>query len=204
MEGNIKGGREAQKEATRRRVLDAARDLFEQAGYEQATVRAIARRAGVSVGSVFTGFASKADVLGQVMAERLAELYAEIERVAPHLRGPTADRCRSLFAICYAFEVRRLKLFLAFVASAYDWRASETAQAFGTNERLKSMIHECLVDGQARGEVRGGADLDLAVDLLVAAYAWNYRVAAGHDGDVARLTALMDRQIGVIFEGLAP
>ncbi|HUZ13314.1 MAG TPA: TetR/AcrR family transcriptional regulator [Caulobacteraceae bacterium] len=198
------GGREAQKADTRARVLAAARDLFEEVGYDETTVRAIARRAGVSVGSVFTGFSCKADVLGQVMAERLAELYAEIERVAPHLRGSTADRCRSLFALFYAFELRRLRLFLAFLASAFDWRAGGAGSGFGANKRLRAMVRGCLADGIARGEVRADADLDLIIDVLVAAYAWNYRTAAGDDGDVARLTALMDRQIGLVFEGLGP
>ena len=52
--------------------------------------------------------------------------------------------------------------------------------------------------------MRADADLELAVDMLLAAYAWNYRVAGGHDGDVGALTAQMDRQIGLIFQGLAP
>jgi AcrR family transcriptional regulator len=167
-------------------------------------VRAIAERAGVSVGSVFTGFASKAEVLGLVMQERLGDLYAEVERMAPHLRGSTADRCRSLFAFYYAFEVRRLRLFLAFIASAFDWRATDGAVSLGGNQRLRGMVRDCLAEGVGRGEVRADADLELIIDLLLAAYAWNYRVSAAHGGDVKRLTAQMDRQIGLIFEGLAP
>ena len=97
-------------------MLDAARQLFEEVGYEDATIRAIARRADVSVGSVFTSFSSKSHVLSEVMQARLAELYADLERVMPHLRGSTADRCRSLFAVHYAFEFRRLHLFLAYLA----------------------------------------------------------------------------------------
>ena len=75
-------------------MLDAARQLFEEVGYEAATIRDIARRAGVSVGSVFTGFASKSHVLVEVIWSRLDELYADLEGVASHLRGSTADRVR--------------------------------------------------------------------------------------------------------------
>jgi len=39
--------RQTQKEATRRRVIEAARDLFETVGYEETTVREIATQAGV-------------------------------------------------------------------------------------------------------------------------------------------------------------
>src|SRR5205807_7789 len=46
-------GRQTQKEATRGRVIDAARELFDTQGYQGTTIREIARHAGVSVGSVF-------------------------------------------------------------------------------------------------------------------------------------------------------
>jgi AcrR family transcriptional regulator len=203
-EGTISGLREARKQATRRRVLDAARELFEEGGYEEATIRAIARRAGCSVGSVFTSFSSKSHVLSEVMQARLAELYADLERVIPHLRGSTADRCRSLFAVHYAFEFRRLHLFLAFLAAAFDWRADPALPAMGANPRLRGMLLTCLDQGRSRGDVRADADIELAADLLIGAYAWNYRLAALEKAQPAQLTALFDRQVGLIFDGLTP
>src|SRR5437660_899671 len=109
--------RKTQKEATRRRVMDAARELFDSQGYQGTTIREIARGAGVSVGSVFTTFASKYDVLSQVMQDRLDGLYAELDRVMPHLRGTTLDRLRTMFAIHFAFEVRHKRLFLAYISA---------------------------------------------------------------------------------------
>ena len=186
-------------------MLDAARVLFEDVGYEAATIRDIARRAGVSVGSVFTGFTCKRDVLAEVMAERLEELYADLERVTPHLRGSTADRCRSLFAVYYAFEFRRLRLFLAYIAATFEWRDEPGAPVLGDNPRLRGMVRDCLASGVTRGDVRADVDVDLAVDMITAAYAWNYRhAAADGSADAERLTSLLDRQIGVIFDGLAP
>ena len=88
------GVRQQQKEATRARVLDAARELFDTQGYQGTTIREIARHAGVSVGSVFTCYASKGEILSAVMDERLEGLYAELDRVVPHLRGSVADRLR--------------------------------------------------------------------------------------------------------------
>ena len=185
-------------------MLDAARDLFEEIGYEATTIRAIAQRARVSVGSVFTSFRSKAHVLGQVMQERLGDLYGEMDRVLPHLRGSGADRCRSLFAACYAFELRRARLFLAFIAAAYEWSSDPSVPVFGSNQRLRGMVRNCLEGGITHGDVRPDADLELVIDLLMASYAWNYRLAVSQGVDAQRLTALMDRQIGVIFRGLAP
>ena len=42
------------------------------------------------------------------------------------------------------------------------------------------------------------------IDLLMAAYVWVYRLAAWHDADAATMTAVMDRQIGLICDGIRP
>ena len=194
------GVRDEQKQATREKVLEAARDLFNETGYEETTIRAIAERAGVSVGSVFTTFASKAEVLSHVMDKRLGELYAEFDRVVPFLRGSTADRLCSIFAIHYEFETRRVKLFLAHIAS-YSPCPDPGVTPYGRNERLTQMLREVLEEGVARGDVRSDFDPQLAIDVLKAAYAWNYRLAANRQASATELSALMDKQIQLIAEG---
>lgn len=196
--------RKSQKEATRQRVLDAARELFETKGYEATTVREIAQVAAVSVGSVFTTFSSKGDILSQVMADRLDALYGELDRLAPHLRGSTPDRLRSIFAIHYAFETRRTRLFLAHIAAAYNWTLSPSSRPYGRNPRLRNVIRECLADGMTRGDVDPAGDLDLIVDALMASYAWTYRLAAWENADAEAMGAVMDRHIGLIADGFRP
>ncbi len=198
------GARQTQKEATRNRVIAAARNLFDTQGYEGTTIREIARQAGVSVGSVFTTFASKGEILSQVMQDRLDGLYAELDRVMPHLRGDTLDRLRTMFAIHFAFEARHTRLFLAHIAAAYDWTLSSSATPMGRNQRLQGIIGEILAKGVAAGDVDPAVDFQETVDLLMAAYAWVYRLAAWNNADAPTLTAVMDRQIGLIAEGFAP
>ena len=196
--------RQTQKAATRRRVLDAARELFDTQGYQGTTIREIARHAGVSVGSVFTSFASKGEILSQVMEERLDGLYAELDRTVPHLRGSTADRLRSMFAIHFAFEAQRIKLFLSHIAAAYDWTLPPGAKPFGRTPRLREIIHDVLAKGVAGGDVDPAVDLLGVVELLVAAYGWSYRLAVTEGADAKAMTAAMDRQIGLIADGFKP
>jgi AcrR family transcriptional regulator len=198
------GVRDDQKQATREKVLEAARDLFNETGYEETTIRAIAERAGVSVGSVFTTFASKAEVLSHVMERRLGDLYAEFDRVVPFLRGSTADRLSSIFAIHYAFETRRVKLFLAHIAASYSPAQEPGVTPYGRNERLTEMLRDVLLEGVERGDVRPDLDPQVAVDLLKAAYAGNYRLAACRGATAAELSAMMDQQIGLVAEGWRP
>jgi AcrR family transcriptional regulator len=200
------GVRDEQKQATREKVLEAARDLFNEVGYEETTIRAIAERAGVSVGSVFTTFASKAEVLSHVMEHRLTDLYLEFDRVLPYLRGATVDRLRSIFAIHYEFETRRVKLFLAHVAASYSPSLDPGVKPYGRNQRLTNMLRDVLEEGVKRGDVRADLDQQVAIDVLKASYAWNYRMAAhdGGKGDAPAMSAAMDRQILAIAEGWRP
>jgi AcrR family transcriptional regulator len=196
--------RQTRKEATRNRVIQAARELFDTQGYQGTTIREIARHADVSVGSVFTTFASKGEILSQVMQDRLDGLYAELDRVMPHLRGSTLDRLRTMFAIHFAFEVQHTRLFLAHIASAYDWTLPPSAKPMGRTPRLQEIMRECLEKGVAEGDVCPDVDHQQVVHLLVAAYAWVYRLAAWEDADAATMTAAMDRQIGLIAQGFTP
>lgn len=193
--------RQTQKEATRNRMIEAAKELFDTQGYQGTTIREIAAHAGVSVGSVFTTFASKYEVLSQVMVDRLDGLYAELDRVMPHLRGSTLDRLRTMFAIHFAFEVRHKRLFLAYIAAAFDWTLPGASTLMGRNPRLKEIIAECLQKGVQAGDVDPGANQDEVIDLLMAAYVWVYRLAAWHDADAPAMTEVMDRQIALIGAG---
>jgi AcrR family transcriptional regulator len=196
--------RQTQKEATRNRVIEAAKELFDTQGYQGTTIREIAAHAGVSVGSVFTTFASKYEVLSQVMADRLDGLYGELDRVMPHLRGATVDRLRTMFAIHFAFEVRHKRLFLAFIAATYDWTLPPTSTPMGRNRRLQDIMGECLAKGVEDGDVDPAVQHQEIIDLLMAAYVWVYRLAAWHDADAPAMTEVMDRQIALIAKGFEP
>ena len=196
--------RQTQKEATRNRVIEAARELFDTQGYQGTTIREIAGHAGVSVGSVFTTFASKYDILSQVMQDRLDGLYAELDRVMPHLRGSTLDRLRTMFAIHFAFEARHKRLFLAYIAATYDWTLPSVCSLMGRNRRLQDIILDCLAKGVCEGDVHPGIEFQEIVDLLMAAYVWVYRLAAWDDADAPSMTEVMDRQIGLIAAGFRP
>ena len=53
--------------------------------------------------------------------------------------------------------------------------------------------------------MRADADLELAVDLLIGDLRLELPAGRCAEGaEAARLTALFDRQVGLIFDGLAP
>jgi AcrR family transcriptional regulator len=201
---NTTPARRTQKEATRQRVLAAARELFDTHGYQGTTIREIARHAGVAVGSVFTTFASKGEILSEVMQARLDPLYAEFDRVLPHLRGSTADRLRTLFSVFVEFEAQHLRLFLAHIAAAYDWTLTPEARPFGRAVRLQAILRDCVLKGVEAGDVSPDIDPEQVVHQLKAVYAWSYSFVVSDGAGAAEQIAFMDRQIGLIADGFRP
>lgn len=91
------GGAQAPKtvrgEATRARILDAALELFRQRGYDNATMRAVADRAGVSLGNAYYYFRSKEHLI-QAFYGRTHEEHLMASR--PLLAEPGSLRDRLL------------------------------------------------------------------------------------------------------------
>src|SRR4051812_48960691 len=56
------GKREQTKVANRQAILDAAREVFGELGYETATVRDIIRRTGLAAGTFYNYYRSKEEV----------------------------------------------------------------------------------------------------------------------------------------------
>ena len=79
------GGRRAGSEQRRRRILDAARACFGEAGFAGATVGAIAERAGVSNGLLYQFFRNKEHLFEVVLREIIGDwVRAMLPRDAAH------------------------------------------------------------------------------------------------------------------------
>ena len=82
--------REQLIEARRNQILDAAAAVFAEKGFHRATTKEIAKTAGVSEGTIYNYFDSKADLLIGIMT-RLAELEHLDEELADALQGEAHD-----------------------------------------------------------------------------------------------------------------
>lgn len=72
----------AAKEATRSRVLDAARTQLEKLGFEGTSVRGIALAAGVAIGTVLLHFPDKKQLLHAAMFEDLEDTWERAKGTA--------------------------------------------------------------------------------------------------------------------------
>ena len=85
-ETSLTGLREKQKADRRKRIIDAAKQLFAQAGHDNTTIEAIADAAGVSGVTVHNYYGTKSGVLLALVAESDREL---VEKIGKRLPGKT-------------------------------------------------------------------------------------------------------------------
>ena len=145
---------------TRERVLDAAAEVLRRYGPAKATVVDVARELGVSHGSVYRHFRSKAALRDAVAERWLHEIAGPLEAIAA-ADGPALDRLRRWLDTLIASKRGRAlddpELFATYVQLAGQARGVIAAHV----DELVGQVARILADGAARGE--------LAVDDPVAA-----------------------------------
>ena len=70
----MSGLRERQKADRHRRIIEAAAELFREAGYEGAKIEAIAAQAEVSIGTIYNYYQNKGDILGAIVSLEVNEV----------------------------------------------------------------------------------------------------------------------------------
>jgi len=93
-------------DATRQQLLDAAAAVFVERGYAGATTKEIARRAGVSEGTIYRHFADKRELFGAVFANSNAADFEAVTAL-PGLAGTKTVRENLLFLIEAIQDVER-------------------------------------------------------------------------------------------------
>jgi AcrR family transcriptional regulator len=76
-------------ERTRRKILEAAYDLFLNQGFHATSMRQIARKSGMALGGIYNHFKSKDEIFAAIIAER--HPYHKIIPLLASTEGDTVD-----------------------------------------------------------------------------------------------------------------
>ena len=136
---------------TRERILETAEDVLRRYGPSKATVVDVARILGVSHGSVYRHFASKAALREAVTKIWLARVSDPLEAIVAE-ETPAAERLHRWLAELSAIKRQRLfddpELFATYVALTLEAREVVANHITHLIEQLTRIIQ----DGAARGE----------------------------------------------------
>ena len=192
--------RQAAKVRTRQKVLDAARQLFAERGYEPATIRDIAKGAGMSTGAVFANFQDKAELFEAVLSNDLVSL-AETMKAAAGAEGSVRTRLLAALSAAYHNSVEQLPLVQAVIARSWFQPVAAEMRVRSAIKPLVSVVTDTLQAGVREGELRQDADVRLLSELIYGAYLSNYRQAAYDGWTSDQLAERMGKQIDVILAG---
>jgi AcrR family transcriptional regulator len=137
---------------TPERILDAAEDVLRRFGPAKATVVDVARALGVSHGSVYRHFPSKAALRDAVAERWLARVSEPLEAVVTG-RGAAPQRLRRWFDVLMAYKRKLVhddpELFATYHALATEARDVVRAHV----DTLIGQLTRIIADGLARGEL---------------------------------------------------
>ena len=100
----VKERREREKSETRDKILDAARELFGERGYEGVSMRQVAEKIEYSPTAIYVHFADKEDLFHELCNEDFARLAAEFQKVP--LPADPVERIKQIGRSYIVFGIR--------------------------------------------------------------------------------------------------
>ena len=189
--------RQAAKVRTRQKVLDAARSLFAERGYEPATIRDISKGAGMSTGAVFANFQDKAELFEAVFSEEMEGLLLDIRTAAAE--GRVLDRLSNGLTAGYHRSLDHLPLMQAMVARSWFQPEDADLRSRAFVRPLVEAVAEILQAGVREGELRQDVDLPMLARLIWDVFINNFRFAAYDNWGIEELTPHIRKQLDLIL-----
>lgn len=147
----IKERQERDREAVRRSILDAARDLFVQDGFQHVSIRRVAERIEYSPAAIYSYFPSKDDIFFALAEEGFRLLHGEPETYAAMEALPPLERIRAMFWRLYQFSVDHPQYFALMFVDRSVPRITREYERFAfareTKDRLLAHVQECIDAG---------------------------------------------------------
>lgn len=192
------GLREKKKLETRERIRAAAAELFTRHGYGAATLRQIAARAHVGLGTLFNYAADKRDLVFLIFNEELNAI-TDVALAAPRPGQPLAAQLAAVFAVHYRWLAAKPALARILLQELTFYSSGKQAATFhAIRRRLIDGIEALIRRAQERNEITCAEKPGLIARHVFFTYSASLRwwIAAPHPDpeagvrDLKRLLAL--------------
>jgi Transcriptional regulator len=181
-------GRERRKVELRKTILDAARQLFAEQGYEAVTLRAIAQKIDYSATAIYSHFSDKESLLRELCTQDFLS-FSEYFQQCALIQDPI-DKLRKValtyldFAIHFPHHYRYMFMTPLPAAHIDEWRVKRGEPSQDAYAFLKICVKEAADAGRLQPAYM---DIELCAQLLWAAVHGfvSLRLTMGHDDWVA-------------------
>ena len=147
----VKERRIREKESLRQEILDAARELFIEEGYESVSMRRIAEKIEYSPTTIYLYFQDKAELLNNLCAETFEKLIVRLERSRARFRDPL-ERLREGLREYVEFGLQNPQHYRVTFMISHQQAENECNEAqaagFRAFEHLRQGVVECIRAGK--------------------------------------------------------
>ena len=198
----IKERQERDREAVRRAILDAARDLFVREGFENVSIRKIAERIEYSPAAIYSYFPGKDDIFFALAEEGFRLLYRPERHEAVH-NLPPLERIRELFWQFYEFSNDQPEYFALMFLDRSVPQITRVYERFAFAREMKDHliadIRKAIADGALPADVPAAVVFRLLATGMVgvATARLCHRISAGENPD-----DLARDMLGALLAGL--
>jgi AcrR family transcriptional regulator len=199
---------ERRKDARPQELLTAAIDLFVERGFASTRLEDVARRAGVSKGTLYLYFANKEELFKAVVRDSIVPALGEAELSIAGFDGHSADLLRSVILAWWQRVGATKASGIIKLVSAEAGNFPELAQFYQDEviTRGTRMIAGMLERAVARGEFRP-VNVSQMTQVLIAPMlmliTWKHSVCPCERGELDP-TAFLDTFLDMALHGLLP
>lgn len=192
------------REQRRAAIVAAARQVFAERGYHNASINDVIERAKIARGTFYLYFEGKRAVFESLLDEALRELRARIRRIdlAPGAASPEAQLHESLVRVLgHVLENRDFTRLLLTLWLNPDVEVADTVDAF--YDHVTALIAASLGHGQRLGLVRA-CDTSLAAAALLGSVRGiiGYLLEEGAKAAPADIERVVEELIGLALRGV--
>ena len=151
-------GRLLRGQRSRAVILRAARELFEERGFDKATLRTIAERAGMGASSIYRHFQSKEELLIAELVDLQEEAWRRF-REGDERKSPTRARVRRFLDCQHALLAEDSDLTLIALRATTRPGARVASEVLALNDRTIGLLMEIMQMGRMQANLRRNVDV---------------------------------------------
>ncbi len=177
-------------------ILRAALELLGRDGYRALTMEAVRERAGVGKATLYRRYGSKEELVKAAIEHLNADLPLPADTGS--LAGDYAAVVRE--ALASAQDTGAMSLMPRLLSEVVDEPELHTLFSAHLVEPRRRVLREIVRRAQARGEIRAGIDLEVAVDAIVGPMIYRVIISGGDPLRLGDPLVLLQ----AVVDGLAP
>ncbi len=158
---------QARLQDNRARILDAARALVSEGGWQEAQIANVAAAAGIATGTVYRYFPSKAELFAEVLS-KVSQREVDVMGGIAASGGGALERLHSAVATFVRRAMRNPRLAYALIAEPCDKEIDEVRLTY--RAAISEVVRSIIAEGQGQADMRSDVRPEIAASVIVGGF----------------------------------